>query len=188
MQIVVRLDNETVGAPVTVKRDGKTSITVPASVSNGTHGVEFRILDKSGAVKHRFVGQPVTIAPATGFAAENPLTMSQSSYLNTKGAKAVPYVLIKTTAAVPSGVSITVGGRPVSGFGGALAKGENKVQLSVPEMKMTNNAVGVAAGTYAVVVTLPGGEKRETSLVITKGSYKPAPAKGGVPTLSGKKK
>lgn len=177
------VDGNPVGTPADLPTDRRTDLALPATVGDGPHQVELRV-QRPGQPEVRFPARAVNVGPSSKFDAANPVSMSQPTYNNAKGSKDVPYVVIRTTGAVAGGVTVTVNGNPISNFPGSLIQGENRVQLSVPAMKMTNNTAGVKAGTYTVTVTI-GGESKTTNLVIAGATAKKStkPTTPSVPQL-----
>lgn len=185
-QLIVKVDNATVGSPIPLTRSEARDITIPDAVVPGTtptqyalaqgtpHTVQY-IIQVPGAagqparVLESTPGPAFTIQPATPpthFSAEP--TMGQATYSNRTSAVAT--VVIPVTQVYASGVTISVGGRPMTAaeFPGSLVSGSNTVTLRNPDLHMRNNVDGATVGTYPVVITLPGGETRTVQLVITR--------------------
>ncbi len=185
MRVEIRINGETVGDPIPLVRDGRTRLTIPASVPDTVpgaagHSVEFRILDSTGTVRHRFVGQPITVAPATRIGTPAP-AMGAASYVNYGAAsRTLPTAIVNITGTTPiPGVTVRVNNHE---YTVTLNPGLNTLNLVNPGISMRTNLVGATAGTYPVTITIPGeAAPISLSLVITRRTGTPGPVRPRLP-------
>jgi hypothetical protein len=154
MRVEIRIDNERVGSPIELARDGRTQLTIPATVADGSHSVEFRILDSAGTVRHRFVGQPITIGPSMATFSAASVVMPPSGggtfYRNDQ-----LQVRFSTTLATAHRARVTVGTHTVEVDvpAGTMSGATREVTLTLPGRPRDFTGVRTGTHDYAVTVT-----------------------------------
>lgn len=194
----IYVDGNPVSEPAELPRDRTTTLSLPPTVGDGPHQVEVRVSRPNGAAEIRYPARAVEVGPGTHLGTPPPALSAPSYNSRLRGAASPrPAVILNMTGPV-DGVTISVNGYTMSAaeFNGHLSEGRNEIFLVNPAMPravgsrtiaMRSNVSGVAAGSYPVVINIPGEDPITLQLVIDRPGGGGGGGRGGPPTLSGRR-